>query len=805
MRTTAGPWSRWPRILAEDLCPLIEPLGALLAPGPAADPAAVARGAARALIEPGDDVPDGLAHWLQPHQRPAVRRLGAIVRRYGGAVLADAVGLGKSFIALAVARALRDDCLLVVPAVLVHQWRDLLVQLGVSAPLVSHERLSGPAPPRFAGEPGLLIVDEAHRFRDPTTRRYGAVARIAEGRRVLLVTATPVHNRTADLLHLLRLFLTDDALTALGVPSLHVAAREGAEAVDLRAAVARLVVARSRERARVRATGLAFPRRGAATVVRAGTAPDDTVAELVAAIRDVAAGGRARGLVRLLLYSRLASSLPAFRGSAARLEAFAAAAAEAASTGRTLAPHEFSRWFPAGEAGDVQLALLPLLATAGPPVDLPDQAALRALVARASAASDPKAQALDRILTTSPEKTIVFTGARATARHLARLLGRRHRVALVTAAGGAWGAEPASREEVLRAFAPLASGSPAPPAALATDVLIATDLLSEGLNLQDAARVVHYDVPWSPARLAQRVGRIDRLGSRHAAIETVTFLPPEPLAGAIASEARLARKAALQWSAGAAALETPTGATTGAGALDWCDRLQELGEQDGLAAPAGAWCAVADGPRATVLVLRFGGPGGPVDALVVDQEGCRADADRATRLLESAGRAPPVPADGARAVSAAIAAAADVVRTRLRALEQARWRAADRDGPGRRLVPWVLAAARRAARGGDTRRLARLDALVARLTHGLTAGAELLLRDLLERRRPLRVDDVLAWHERLPAPWDDVSGPAVELVAAAILGWRSGAPREAHAPPRPPPSTFPPCASPPTCSTSTER
>jgi N12 class adenine-specific DNA methylase len=217
MRTTAGPWSRWPRILAEDLCPLIEPLGALLAPGPAADPAAVARGAARALIEPGDDVPDGLAHWLQPHQRPAVRRLGAIVRRYGGAVLADAVGLGKSFIALAVARALRDDCLLAVPAVLVHQWRDLLVQLGVSAPLVSHERLSGPAPPRFAGEPGLLIVDEAHRFRDSTTRRYGRVAR-SPGRRVLLVTATPVHNRTADLLHLLRLFLADDALTASGRP-----------------------------------------------------------------------------------------------------------------------------------------------------------------------------------------------------------------------------------------------------------------------------------------------------------------------------------------------------------------------------------------------------------------------------------------------------------------------------------------------------------------------------------------------------------------------------------------------------------
>ena len=789
MRTTAGRWSRWPRILAEDLCAVAEPLGALLVPGATADPAAVTARVARELIAPGDEPCEDLADWLTPHQRPAARRLLSIVRRHGGAVLADAVGLGKSFIALAVADALGDGCALVVPAVLLRQWRDLLARLDVTAPIVSHERLSGPAPPRFAGGP-LLIVDEAHRFRDPATRRYGALARLAVGRRVLLVTATPVHNRTADLLQLLRLFLPDDALTALSVPSLRVAARDLDGAVDLRAAVARLVVARSRERARAHADGggLAFPRRGAATIVRAGAAPDETVAELVAAIRDTGAGGRAAGLVRLLLLSRLASSLAALRASAARLEAFGAAAAEAAATGRTLGARDFARWFPVGEAGDVQLALVPLLADEGPPADLPDQVALRALVVRATsdrAATDPKALALDRILSGDPGKTIVFTAARATARHLVRALSRRHRVALVTAAGGALGSERVTREEVLRAFAPIASGASAPPAALATDVLIATDLLSEGLNLQDAARVVHYDIPWSPARLAQRVGRIDRLGSRHAVIETVTFLPPEPLAGAIALETRLARKAAQQWSAGSAALETPAGAGP-AGALDWCDRLQEMAEREGPRAPEGAWCAVAEGPAAAVLVLRFGGAAGPVDALVVDQGGCHADPVRATELLETARAASAAPCD-ASAVGAAIAAAAGVVRARLRALELARWRAADREGPGRRLVPWVLAAARRAARAGDARRLARLDALVARLTRGLTAGAELLLHDLLERRRPLRVDDVLAWHERLPLPATETPGPAVALVGAVLLGR----------------STFPACGSPRSSSTST--
>lgn len=41
-------------------------------------------------------------------------------------------------------------------------------------------------------------------------------------------------------------------------------------------------------------------------------------------------------------------------------------------------------------------------------------------------------------------------------------------------------------------------------------VLIATDVLSEGLNLQDASRMVNYDIHWNPVRLMQRIGRVDR-------------------------------------------------------------------------------------------------------------------------------------------------------------------------------------------------------------------------------------------------------------------------------------------------------
>src|SRR5213593_664246 len=214
MLPTSAPWNGSPRILSEDLQLPVEPLALLLRPGAVADAGAVVRRAARALL----DLPEGRCSswpsWLAAHQRPAAERLAAILDRYGGALLADAVGLGKSYVALAVALARREPFALAVPA--------LLAQHNTAARIITHESLStrdyrlppSPAPYR------LLVVDEAHRFRNPDTRRYRALAKLVVGARVLLVTATPVHNRLADLFHLFRLFLRDHELAALGVASL---------------------------------------------------------------------------------------------------------------------------------------------------------------------------------------------------------------------------------------------------------------------------------------------------------------------------------------------------------------------------------------------------------------------------------------------------------------------------------------------------------------------------------------------------------------------------------------------------------
>ncbi|MFM7577950.1 MAG: helicase-related protein, partial [Microcystaceae cyanobacterium] len=61
------------------------------------------------------------------------------------------------------------------------------------------------------------------------------------------------------------------------------------------------------------------------------------------------------------------------------------------------------------------------------------------------------------------------------------------------------------------------------------DLLIATDCISEGQNLQDCDYLINYDIHWNPVRIIQRFGRIDRLGSINKTVQLVNFWPVEDL------------------------------------------------------------------------------------------------------------------------------------------------------------------------------------------------------------------------------------------------------------------------------------
>lgn len=144
--------------------------------------------------------------------------------------------------------------------------------------------------------------------------------------------------------------------------------------------------------------------------------------------------------------------------------------------------------------------------------------------------SDAKLDALFKLLSKShpKEKVLVFTQFADTVRYLAEQLRSRgiQRLAGVTGdsedpTGYAWRFSPTSNRhesnKTNSAFLPENE----------LRVLIATDVLSEGQNLQDAAVIVNYDLPWAIIRLIQRAGRVDRIGQKSDKILCYSFLPAD--------------------------------------------------------------------------------------------------------------------------------------------------------------------------------------------------------------------------------------------------------------------------------------
>ncbi|HEY3013082.1 MAG TPA: hypothetical protein VGJ36_10065, partial [Gemmatimonadales bacterium] len=210
-------WTAPPAIVAEELVGVPDALLTALHPGQPAPGIAVASALARSLApaEHSATAPS----WLLPEQERSFRRVLAALHRHGGALLADPVGSGKTYVALAVAAALnRGSTACLVPATLRAQWEATAARLRIPVTLSSHEQISRGRLP--GGTRGLVIIDESHHFRTGHTQRYPHLAPWLVGRPVLLVTATPIVNRPSDLSRQLLLGVRDNALAMDGILSI---------------------------------------------------------------------------------------------------------------------------------------------------------------------------------------------------------------------------------------------------------------------------------------------------------------------------------------------------------------------------------------------------------------------------------------------------------------------------------------------------------------------------------------------------------------------------------------------------------
>ncbi|GHV74164.1 ATP-dependent helicase [Spirochaetia bacterium] len=144
------------------------------------------------------------------YQTDAIKLALATIETHNGVIISDVVGLGKSIIGSAVAHNLGLRTIIVAPPHLVPQWEDYATDFNYHAKVYSSGKIET-ALEYFKekstfGKPWLIIIDEAHKYRNEITADYNNLHNLCCGNKVILLTATPFNNKPADIYSMVKLF-----------------------------------------------------------------------------------------------------------------------------------------------------------------------------------------------------------------------------------------------------------------------------------------------------------------------------------------------------------------------------------------------------------------------------------------------------------------------------------------------------------------------------------------------------------------------------------------------------------------------
>ncbi|BBL79300.1 helicase [Rubrobacter xylanophilus] len=593
-----------------------------------------------------EESPPGLD--LTGFQRDGLYRAMDYLRRNNGVLIADGVGLGKTYLAGELIRQATQDrrqrVLLIAPAALRDgPWKQFLDEYFLGGvQVVSFQELAGE--PALGGtgkrvlrhhpnDYAMVVIDEAHAYRNPETNRAKTLRQLLAGsppKQVVLLTATPVNNSLWDLYYLLSYFIRNDAaFLEAGIPSLRKHFKEANaedpdnlspdKLFDVLDAVAvrrtRRFVKRFYPNERIKRGDteitIAFPQ---PTVLRESYELDDLLRDFFprfahALGADVKAADsplpspedfdygkqltlaryapsayrtdgepdafelQAAGLLSSGLLKRFESSAHAFARTCRKMACSHTRFLEALEKGWVLTSDALAAWNrtdsdefdPEAIAGgrrdhasnyDVQKLreavradreLLEGFAAEAEQVSNESDPKLNALVeALVKIAKEAKDEAVSKDDERNKRKVIIFSYYADTVEWIKKRLEKEcaedprlapYRDRLATVTGSSVGSE-----DVLFGFAPVSSQAPAGRNEDKYDLLIATDVLAEGVNLQQARHIINFDLPWNPMRLVQRHGRIDRIGSPHSRVYLRCFFPSKDLDALLGLEATLQRK-----------------------------------------------------------------------------------------------------------------------------------------------------------------------------------------------------------------------------------------------------------------------
>lgn len=574
---------------------------------------------------------------LAEFQEDAVKKARKILSRYDGVMVADSVGLGKTWIGKKLledfAYHLRQKALVICPASLRDMWERELAEATIAASVLSQEELGreefDPVP---WGEADIVLIDESHNFRNRNAQRYanvelllganGGRGREGSRKKVILLTATPINNDLLDLYNQVCLVTQGDRsyFTACGIGDLHKYflqarrdSRKNSAAFALFNLLEEIVIRRTRPfirkaypEATIQGKKIRFPDRKLKTVrynlesTYAGIY--DAVVSGIENLKlapynletykktgvevDRFEEGREQALVGIFksrYLKRFESSLEAFRISIRRALEFLKTFESYVLDGKLLKSCDFHKALRYLSREDEEDDATPT--SMAEEMDASEEAQrvlegmegidhglydLRKLhdavqhdvevlskiwhrIKSIGPEGDAKLERLKELLSKElrGEKVLVFSYYKDTARYLYRQLtgpkGEQFRQGLgnVRIRRMDSGVEARERLRTIQGFAPKANDkSDWVGTDKEIDILISTDVLSEGQNLQDCGYLVNYDLHWNPTRMVQRAGRIDRIGTEFDTLWIYNMFPDEGLERLLKLVESLSRKIA---------------------------------------------------------------------------------------------------------------------------------------------------------------------------------------------------------------------------------------------------------------------
>ncbi|MCX7978774.1 MAG: helicase-related protein, partial [Bdellovibrionaceae bacterium] len=456
-------------------------------------------------------------------------------------------------------------------------WEEELQAIQVAAPVVSMESMGrADFDSSKYHNYELVLVDESHNFRN-SNQRYRALSRLmSSGRKkMVLLTATPINNSVFDLYNQIMLFVRgrERYFARAGIPYLRSYFIQALEDGDLLNLLEEIMVRRTRQfiklefpDAVINGERIHFPERRLHTERYDLESLHPNIYKKVAELFEKLGlevynpeaflqkptheqqlerqrNEALIGLIKSLLLKRFESSVEAFRISVQRqIEFHERFVHELVTNKKLLSSSDYRRLLALEGETETSSILqnLPMVeASAYKTVELAQVAAedlerlreMVRLVEPIKAVDDPKIAKLVELIRARPgKKIVVFSYFQDTVRYIEKAFKEAYAKDLELVrwevVDGKVNAK--QRGTILRRFAPKSQKAQIPPEE-ELDLLIATDVFSEGQNLQDADTLINFDLHWNPTRMIQRAGRIDRLGSPFEVIHIHNFYPEDGL------------------------------------------------------------------------------------------------------------------------------------------------------------------------------------------------------------------------------------------------------------------------------------